>query len=562
MEILNSTDLKHRKYTTIRLPERYGALLGDIEPNVTIFIWGSKGSGKSTFSVGVARCFASFGKVLYVSAEEGAASLTLKEKIERLKADHKNLLTGSFTNLDALQKAISEHDIKFVVLDSVSYIGGNSKKTLEFQIWCKNNGVGVIYIAHAQKAGEDYKGDSKFGHDCDIVIRVAKSNPDDPKSESHAQTQKNRYQELCKIAVDFTGETNYGGDRKMPKSKQYAKSEPTDAGDADLAWTKSDQAKANNKPHDYNEMRENPSSTLPYAKLGRIIDKHKIRTPRKLNELLGVRASCRLAGEPIAVIASRDGSKTAREAGRQYKLTILKNGKVYDEICMGDFAGALLQLKQKHSNLSIEIDDEAHAKKVMGVRDYNAYHKAISKSAKKEATSTTKTATKPLKAASTASKPKVATKATTETKTASTRKKRYKKPTTRKRKPSVSTASKPKSTPKPTATRKKRYSKPTTARKRKPTVIPKGDTIVVIESDGDKHSAVTTKATRTGGMVSAKLTTKTTTKPKATAKPATTKSTTKPKTTTKPKATAKPKNANAFDSGLSALEKLLASALK
>jgi KaiC/GvpD/RAD55 family RecA-like ATPase len=78
-------------FQTIGLKGKYLELIGDPSIGFTAMVYGLPKSGKSTMCLDFANHLASnHGKVLYCAVEEGFG-YTLKEKIERLGAQHANL---------------------------------------------------------------------------------------------------------------------------------------------------------------------------------------------------------------------------------------------------------------------------------------------------------------------------------------------------------------------------------------------------------------------------------------------------------------------------------------
>lgn len=90
----------------------------------TWFISGPSASGKSTFVMQLSKCLCSFGKLLYVSLEEGVG-LSFKNRIERCRMDEVN---GQFQvvseSLEELLARLSQRrGPRFVVIDSFQMSG-------------------------------------------------------------------------------------------------------------------------------------------------------------------------------------------------------------------------------------------------------------------------------------------------------------------------------------------------------------------------------------------------------------------------------------------------------
>ena len=210
LNTLSAQELSKLSIQGIKVSEPYGSLLGEPERNAVMFIWGEKGAGKSTFSLGLANALADHGRVEYIPAEEHFGK-TLVDRVKRLKATHHNLNFTKWKSLQALKDTLRATGASFCVLDSITVIEANDKATVELAQWCRQSGIGFIMVAHATKDGK-YKGNTSIAHECDIEIKVTK--------DGLAEAEKNRYRTLTAIDVPFTA-TKQKSMRKKP-----AKAEP------------------------------------------------------------------------------------------------------------------------------------------------------------------------------------------------------------------------------------------------------------------------------------------------------------------------------------------------
>ena len=177
------------------------SLLGELSFPFQLLLWGLPGSGKSTFALQLANELALWRWVLYVSGEEDVRSATLADKQRRA-------LTRPFEHfsfiprLPATRAEWSEllsngpmiNGISFaprystVVYDSITMLNlhpfyvKNTASALQLPDFSAK--LGHIFVSHAHKDGKEYRGDARWGHEVDIIIRC---------NEGTATIQKNRF---------------------------------------------------------------------------------------------------------------------------------------------------------------------------------------------------------------------------------------------------------------------------------------------------------------------------------------------------------------------------------
>ncbi len=162
--IVSSGELLKMDFQTIGLKGKYMELIGDPSIGFTAMVYGLPKSGKSTMCLDFANHLASnHGKVLYCAVEEGFG-YTLKEKIERLGAQHANLYIT-----DRVPENLSDYE--FVFIDSVSKAGMDVEdidrlRKLHLE-------TSFIFIYHTTKEGK-FKGVNSHAHEVDVLIQVDK----------------------------------------------------------------------------------------------------------------------------------------------------------------------------------------------------------------------------------------------------------------------------------------------------------------------------------------------------------------------------------------------------
>lgn len=164
---VTAEELRKMKFKTLYIVGKYSELLGDVSPKFSALVYGSKGSGKSTFCIDLANDLKNYGKVLYISAEEGIGQ-TLKNKVRLNDVDSPYLQFDTARTANEIQSKVLVDD-KFLIIDSVTMFPDLTPQKLK-QIKDNFNGS-VIVIMQATKDGK-YKGDASFGHDVDIVLKV------------------------------------------------------------------------------------------------------------------------------------------------------------------------------------------------------------------------------------------------------------------------------------------------------------------------------------------------------------------------------------------------------
>ena len=162
--VVPSGELLGMDFETIGLQGKYRELIGDPSVGFSAMVYGLPKSGKSTLCLDFAKHLAEHhGKVLYCAVEEGFG-YTLKEKIERLNASHRNLYIT-----DRIPADLTPY--QFVFIDSVSKAGMDVADLEELRK--QYPGVSFIFIYHTTKEGR-FKGVNTHAHEVDVIIEVGK----------------------------------------------------------------------------------------------------------------------------------------------------------------------------------------------------------------------------------------------------------------------------------------------------------------------------------------------------------------------------------------------------
>jgi predicted ATP-dependent serine protease len=150
------------EFETIGLEGKYRHLIGDPAVGFAAMVFGLPKSGKSTLCLDFAHHLAArHGKVLYCAIEEGFG-YTLKEKMERLKADHPRLFVT-----DHIPQQLQPYD--FVFIDSLSKAGIDIPELNELR--ARHPRIAFIFLYHTTKEGR-FKGANTHAHEVDVIIQV------------------------------------------------------------------------------------------------------------------------------------------------------------------------------------------------------------------------------------------------------------------------------------------------------------------------------------------------------------------------------------------------------
>jgi len=427
LNTLTAQELSKLNIQGITVSEPYGTLLGEPEKNAVIFIWGEKGAGKSTFSLGLANALADHGRVEYIPAEEHFGK-TLVDRVKRLDATHKNLNFTKWKSLESLKDTLIANKASFCVLDSITVIEANDKATVELAQWCRENNISFIMVAHATKDGK-YKGNTSIAHECDIEIKVTK--------DGTAEAEKNRYRTLTAIDVPFTAkdvkqkatrtnpgdlkaqviknldwlEENYSGyysdnnvhfadqvlrvvdgEMSADEEEEFLQTLNLDSV-VEIDGVEPDELleMANRDLENLIEqvklLRANPVDVPFRITLAEIDKLHKIRSWKRANSMFGSKMPCYTkahSGESESAHLSI--RYTPDYNNKKYVLELLLDGRLEKQICTegrkGGFKASWKQLVKEYGQLEIVIYAQDHAKKVLGAKEYKRQERKHEKAQK------------------------------------------------------------------------------------------------------------------------------------------------------------------------------------
>ena len=176
---LNLYQAKETERTSTGFGELDRVLGGGLVKGSLVLLGGEPGIGKSTLILQICDKIKGDGKVLYVSGEESAEQI--KMRADRLKINNDDILFLGETDIDIINKYITEINPKLVIIDSIQTMyseeitaaAGSVSQVREItsQIMriCKSKEITTIIIGHVTKEG-NIAGPRVLEHMVDTVL--------------------------------------------------------------------------------------------------------------------------------------------------------------------------------------------------------------------------------------------------------------------------------------------------------------------------------------------------------------------------------------------------------
>lgn len=134
---------------SITLEGEWGGCIGTMDRHGVVFIWGNSGNGKSSAVISLCKELTRFGKVLYVSLEEGF-SLSFQNTLRRFDmyaCGSKFQVLDHATPEELVERLLKPRSPEFVVIDSFQYLGLSYKAYIDFKSRLANKML--IFVSHA-----------------------------------------------------------------------------------------------------------------------------------------------------------------------------------------------------------------------------------------------------------------------------------------------------------------------------------------------------------------------------------------------------------------------------
>ena len=183
-KIISSNELKKMNFRSLDFKGKWELLFGKPAISFHLVIHGKPGQGKSTFSLQFANYLASnFGKVLYVSGEEGF-SKTMKDKFKENNAYNDNLYLADIHSFETLREIVKPDTYHFIFIDSLNNMGIDIEQLKGMRELYKNSTL--VTISQSTKKGE-LRGSQEIEHESDISLKI---------EDGFAFATKNRFKGL------------------------------------------------------------------------------------------------------------------------------------------------------------------------------------------------------------------------------------------------------------------------------------------------------------------------------------------------------------------------------
>ena len=201
--VISSKDLREKTYPCLNFFRKWFEFIGKPAVVFHAAVHGKPGEGKSTFCFQLAHYLAEeFGKVVYISAEEGF-SKTLRDKLINTKADSSSLCFADLRSYNEITTEIGRNDFHFIIIDSLDTLKIDAPKLKQLREHYPQSAF--ITISQSTKDGK-MRGSQEIIHDSDVEIRV---------ENGIASTAKNRFMEKGRNYNVFTDTTIQNTEHSM-----------------------------------------------------------------------------------------------------------------------------------------------------------------------------------------------------------------------------------------------------------------------------------------------------------------------------------------------------------
>ena len=160
------------KFKRLEFTGKWLDAVGRPQPTGSWFIYSEPKNGKTTFNMMISKYMTQFGRVIYLSYEEGISS-TIQEALMRvnMREAGSKIVVAPGESMDELTKRLDKHrSPDYVVIDSIQFsdLSWDDYKNLKVRYPKKV----FIYISHIDNGKPDGKTAVKIWRDANVIFRV------------------------------------------------------------------------------------------------------------------------------------------------------------------------------------------------------------------------------------------------------------------------------------------------------------------------------------------------------------------------------------------------------
>jgi KaiC/GvpD/RAD55 family RecA-like ATPase len=162
-------NLYSKRHKTIVIDGIWADVMGEPEQNGVWLIWGKEKNGKTWFALKLAEYLSTFGKVLYVSAEEGTDKTFVDAcRRAKLNPNNRSLHFEEYISIEELDVKLSQRkSAKYVFIDNITIYADEFKGGVLREFVKKHSSKLLIFLAHEDRK-EPYTSSAK------LVKKIAK----------------------------------------------------------------------------------------------------------------------------------------------------------------------------------------------------------------------------------------------------------------------------------------------------------------------------------------------------------------------------------------------------
>lgn len=174
-KVLGLKQLLSKKFNYLQgLPDKMRASFGNLVDAFIMIVWGMSGNGKSNLLLDLLKALMPYGKVLYISLEEGTEASIVESVNRHMNLDEHGgkieFADHEMTYDKLMLKLAKKKSPKFIVIDSIQYwnITYEQYKALKERFKKK----AFIFISHAAGRVPEGKVADKIRYDAGIKVHV------------------------------------------------------------------------------------------------------------------------------------------------------------------------------------------------------------------------------------------------------------------------------------------------------------------------------------------------------------------------------------------------------